>query len=54
MTTEEREAFDAMRDALYSIHEVDDNGWGDGTATVNINYNKVQEALFLADKAERS
>jgi hypothetical protein len=50
MSPEEREAFDAMRDALYSINEVDDNGWGDGTATVCIDYVKVEAALALADK----
>lgn len=53
MSPEEREAFDAMRDALYSIHEVEDNGWDDGTATVNINYVKVEEALDLANKIRK-
>lgn len=51
MTPEEKAAFDAMVDALYTIHEVDDM---DGTyATVNIDYKKVQEALLLVEKAGR-
>ena len=53
MTPEEAAAYKAMYEALTSIHEVDDNGWGDGTATVNIDYVKVQEALDLVDKARR-
>jgi hypothetical protein len=43
MTAAEREAFDAMLDALYSINEVDD--MGDGMATVNIDYVAVTDAL---------
>jgi hypothetical protein len=53
MTPTERKAFDAMVDALTSIHEVDD--LGDGIATVNIDYVEVTRALDLVDKvnAER-
>jgi hypothetical protein len=40
-------AYNAMLDALESISEVEDNGWYDGTATVNINYRKVERALAL-------
>ena len=42
MTEAERAAFNAMQDALNSIYEVDD--MGDGIATVNIDYAKVEEA----------
>jgi len=53
MTPTERKAFDAMVDALTSIHELDD--LGDGIATVNIDYVEVTRALDLVDKvnAER-
>lgn len=48
MTAEEKAAFDAMVDALYTIHEVDQDG---DYATVNIDYTKVEEALRLVEKA---
>lgn len=48
MTPEERAAYDAMLDALYSIYEVDD--LGDGIATVNIDYELVTKALDLVAK----
>jgi hypothetical protein len=48
MTEAERAAFNAMQDALNSIYEVDD--MGDGIATVNIDYAKVEEAFALLDK----
>jgi hypothetical protein len=48
MTEAERKAFDAMTEALCSIHEVDD--FGEGYATVTIDYVKVTEALDLVDK----
>lgn len=47
MTPEEGAAFDAMLDALNTINEVDD--MGDGIATVNIDYAKVQKAYDLVD-----
>jgi hypothetical protein len=53
MTPEERAAYDAMLDALYSINEVDD--MGDGIATVNIDYAMVEKAFDLIAKvAERA
>ena len=47
MTPEEGAAFDAMLDGLNTINEVDD--MGDGIATVNIDYAKVQKAYDLVD-----
>jgi hypothetical protein len=51
VTDAERKAFDAMFDALCSINEVDD--FGDGYATVNIDYERVTEALDLVEKLRR-
>lgn len=47
MTAAERAAFDAMYDALSSINEVDD--FGEGYATVTIDYVAVQRAFDLVD-----
>ena len=48
MNAREQAAFDAMRDALSSIGNVED--MGDGIATVDIDYDKASKALALSDK----
>jgi hypothetical protein len=52
MTAEERAAYDAMVDALYTINEVDRFDDSD-VATVNIDYSQVEKALDLVEKAAR-
>jgi len=49
MNQRDRAAFDAMRDALDSIGNVDD--MGEGQATVDIDYSAVVKAQALTDRA---